>query len=202
MSNTENKTIIFASGNPDKLIEVKNLLLPAGFNVLGIKDIGLEQFEVEEDCPTLEGNAEKKARALYQITNKPVFADDTGLFVPFLKGAPGVYSARYSGENATYESNRKKLLDDMKSAFGEDRYAYFKTVIAFISQECDLKIFDGVVKGYISKEETGNLGFGYDSIFYLPEKQKTFAEMTLSEKSENSHRSKALKNFKNFLELL
>ncbi len=194
--------MVFASGNPDKLMEVKDLFSSEGIDVLGIKDFGLDNFEVDEDRPDLEGNAEKKARALFDIVKTPVFADDTGLFVPFLNGAPGVYSARYAGENATYSENREKLLEDMKFAPKDQRSAYFKTVIAYVDKNGDVEFFEGRVDGYISEEEIGDKGFGYDAIFYVSEKQKTFAEMTLSEKAEISHRARALRAFKAHLQRL
>ncbi len=193
------QTIIFSSGNAHKLNEVRNFFEDLNLEILGIKDCNIENFEVEEDRDTLEGNAEKKALELFDIVQKPVFSDDTGLFVEALNGEPGVYSARYAGEDADFKKNRDKMLKEMQGIKFENRKAYFKTVIAYVDIDRKVHFFEGRVDGFISETEKGDNGFGYDSIFYLPEKNKCFGEMNIDEKSNNSHRVKALKNFKKFL---
>lgn len=192
------KSIVFASGNPDKLIEVREVLARADIEILGTKDLGIEKFEVDEDGETLHENAFKKAYELYQRVKLPVFADDTGLFVPCLGGAPGVYSARYSGEGATYASNRAKLLQELSKAEGEDRRAYFMTVIAFYDGS-ESYYFEGRIEGKITEVEKGDRGFGYDAIFLPDGYDKTFAELSLAEKSEISHRARSLFQFRDFL---
>lgn len=194
----KNKRLVFASGNTDKLIEVREVLSKLDVEIVGTKELGIEKFEVDEDGETLHENAFKKAYELYQQVKLPVFADDTGLFVPYLGGAPGVYSARYSGEGATYASNRAKLLKELSSAEKEDRAAYFMTVIAYYDG-VDKHFFEGRIDGSITKEEIGERGFGYDAVFLPDGYDKTFAELSLAEKSEISHRARSLFQFRDFL---
>lgn len=193
------RELVFASGNKDKLLEVRALFKDLDINIISPSDCGIDDFDVDEDQDSLEGNAQKKAMSLYELIGKPVFADDTGLFVAYLDGEPGVYSARYSGEGATYESNRKKLLANLDGIKDENRAAYFKTVIAFVSIDGDISLFEGRVDGLICEEERGKNGFGYDSVFYVSESQKCFAEMDMDEKSKISHRGRALEKLKTFL---
>lgn len=194
----KNRSIVFASGNPDKLIEVREVLSGLGIEVLGTAELGIEKFEVDEDGETLQDNAFKKAYELYRRVKAPVFADDTGLFVPYLNGAPGVYSARYSGVGASYASNRARLLKELSSARGYERKAYFMTVIAFYDGSEKL-FFEGRVDGRITDIEKGDAGFGYDAIFLPEGYDKTFAELSLAEKSKISHRAKSLSKFRDFL---
>lgn len=194
----KNKRLVFASGNPDKLIEVREVLSKLDVEIVGTKELGLEKFEVDEDGETLHENAFKKAYELYQQVKLPVFADDTGLFVPYLGGAPGVYSARYSGEGATYASNRAKLLKELASAEKDDRAAYFMTVIAYYDG-VNKYFFEGRIDGRITEKEIGERGFGYDAVFLPDGYTKTFAELSLEEKSEISHRARSLFQFRNFL---
>ena len=154
--------------------------------------------EIIEDGETLTENAIIKAQTVFDITGIPAISDDTGLSVDALNGAPGVYSARYAGENATYTDNVEKLVDEMKNISSENREAQFKTVMVYIDKDTEL-IADGVVKGQITDASKGVGGFGYDPVFYIPEKEKTFAEMTIQEKNQISHRGIALRNLKGIL---
>ncbi len=193
------KSIVFSSGNAGKLREVRAFFEDIDLEVLSPKDMGLENFDVEEDRDTLEGNAEKKALELFDNIKKPVFSDDTGLFVDFLNGEPGVYSARYAGDDANFKSNKKKLLKALEGVKYEDRTAYFKSVICYVDEDRGVHFFEGRVDGYISESQKGDNGFGYDSIFYFPEKDMTFGEMKPEEKAEKTHRIIALRKFKEFL---
>ena len=153
---------------------------------------------VEEDADTLRGNAEKKARALYEHTGLPSLADDTGLEVDSLNGAPGIHSARYAGPESSDTANRAKLLAALEGL--EDRSARFRTSLAFVDGT-GLNFFDGVCEGVIKKEEHGSAGFGYDAIFQpFDADGRTFAEMDNVEKNLISHRGRALVQFVRFLE--
>ncbi|MCI5839995.1 MAG: RdgB/HAM1 family non-canonical purine NTP pyrophosphatase [Peptoniphilaceae bacterium] len=189
--------IILATGNPDKVKEIKEIFKDTQIEVKSAKDLGIEDFEVDEDGETLKENALKKAKTLFNKIKKPTFADDTGLFVNSLNLMPGVKSHRYAGENVTYADNRKKLLDEMKEK--DDRSAYFETVICFIDADGNERYFQGKVLGEILREEKGNNGFGYDSLFKPSESEKTFAEMTSAEKDKISHRARAIIKLKEYL---
>ena len=189
--------IILATHNKDKRKEMMAALID-----LNVKILSLEDFphvgEIIEDGKTLTENAIIKAQTVFDITGIPAISDDTGLSVDALNGAPGVYSARYAGENATYTDNVEKLVDEMKNIPSENRGAQFKTVMVYIDKDTEL-IADGVVKGQITNASKGVGGFGYDSVFYIPEEEKTFAEMTIQEKNQISHRGIALRNLKGIL---
>lgn len=188
--------LLMSTGNQHKLEEARNLLEALGFKIIGLSDLEDDFHDVVEDLETLEGNAMKKAREIWEIAQMPTFSDDTGLEVDALDGAPGVYSARYAGEEADANANRKKMLSAMKGA--SSRAAKFRTVIAFIDGKREY-LFEGVCEGRITEIERGEKGFGYDKIFEPLELKKTFAEMSLVEKQEVSHRGKALKAFSEFL---
>jgi len=189
--------IILATHNKDKRKEMMAALID-----LNVKILSLEDFphvgEIIEDGQSLVENAKIKAQAVFDITGIPVISDDTGLSVNALNGAPGVYSARYAGENATYTDNVEKLVDEMKNIPSENRGAQFQTVMVYIDKDTEL-IADGVVKGQITDTSKGVGGFGYDPVFYIPGKEKTFAEMTIQEKNQISHRGIALRNLKGIL---
>lgn len=187
--------LLFATGNKDKLKEVKEML--SNDSIKMPIDIGISNFDVVEDGNTLEENSYKKASALYQLTGRAVFADDTGLFVKALDNRPGVHSHRYASANATYEDNRKKLLDELSNK--DDRSAYFETVISYINLKGEVFRFIGRLDGYISEIEKGSGEFGYDKIFIPENSQKSLAEMTIEEKNQISHRSRAMAKFKKFL---
>ena len=191
--------LVLATHNKDKITEIKALLQVLPINILTFLEF-VRFPDVVEDRDTLEGNAEKKAREIFEMTGMPSIADDTGLFVGAINGEPGVYSSRYAGENVTYEDNRKKLLREMSDIPEGNRDAVFKTVIVLIVNENEKYIVEGRCEGYIGLEEKGTMGFGYDSIFYLLDSGKSFAELEVEEKNKISHRGRALQKIKKVLE--
>ena len=186
--------IVIATHNKNKFKE-----LYFGLNSLNVELLSLEDFpqigEIVEDGDTLEANALIKARTVHRLTSLPAISDDTGLAVDALNGRPGVYSARYAGENSTYLDNVNKMLSEMKNVPENRRTANFSTVMAYVDDKRELTT-EGVVKGVITNKIKGIGGFGYDSIFYVHNKGKTFSEMTIEEKNLVSHRSKAIKALK------
>ena len=189
--------IILATHNKDKCKEMMAALADSNVEILSLEDFP-HVGEIIEDGETLTENAIIKAQTVFDITGIPAISDDTGLSVDALNGAPGVYSARYAGENATYTDNVEKLVDEMKNIPSENRGAQFQTVMVYIDKDTEL-IADGVVKGQITDASKGVGGFGYDPVFYIPEQEKTFAEMTIQEKNQISHRGIALRNLKGIL---
>ncbi|MGI6338268.1 MAG: RdgB/HAM1 family non-canonical purine NTP pyrophosphatase [Bacteroidales bacterium] len=186
--------IVFASNNIYKLNEIKDIL-DDSFALLSLGDIGMNE-EIPENELSLEGNALSKARHIYDATGLTVFADDTGLEVDALGGLPGVYSARFAGENKDFDSNIEKLLQMLGDTV--NRKARFRTVIALIHQGRE-HLFEGEIKGVIIKEKRGTAGFGYDPVFVPEGRNITFAEMEAGEKNSISHRALAFKKLKNFL---
>ena len=182
--------IVVATHNKDKLKELIH-----GLNTLNISLLSLDSYpeigEIIEDGDTLEENALIKARTVFKLTGLPSISDDTGLEVDALNGEPGIYSARYAGENCSYIDNINKMLLEMKGVDEPNRSAQFRTVVAYVDKNMELTA-EGIVKGVISQKIKGLGGFGYDSIFYVVEKKKTFAEMTIEEKNLISHRSRAM----------
>ncbi len=192
--------ILIATHNQDKRAELHHMLIEefgGTVEVLTLDDIHSTIGEIPETGSTLEENALIKARTVFEQTRLPTVADDTGLEVRALGGAPGVYSARYSGEGATYASNVRKLLRELEN--NDDREATFATVIAYIDEASKEHLFRGEVKGKIARAARGSNGFGYDPIFIPEPAEKTFAEMTESEKNAISHRGRALRTFTEFL---
>lgn len=191
-----NKNIILlATQNKDKKSEIVNLLSDMKIKVLSLNDIP-EIDDIQESGETLLENSLIKSREAYRITGLPSLADDTGLEVDLLNGAPGVYSARYAGENVTYNDNVNKLLSALVSYEDEKiRTAKFKTVVSYVSGEMELTEF-GEVQGYITISRHGSGGFGYDPIFKPKGFNLTFAEMSQLQKAKISHRSKALNKIK------
>lgn len=183
--------IVISTHNKDKLIELKKGL--SGLNI-DLYDLSFfpEIGEIIEDGETLRENAYIKAKTVFDHTGLPTIADDTGLEVDFLNGAPGVYTARYAGENCTYEDNVNKLFNVMKNVPIKDRGAQFKTSMVFLDKNKEL-YSDGIVKGIISEKIKGLAGFGYDPLFYIPNEGKTFAEMSIEKKNIISHRGLAIK---------
>ena len=188
--------LILASRNKNKIEEMKQLVAHLGIDVFSALDFP-DLEEVEEDKPTLEGNALKKARYVNQQTGIPALSDDTGLEVEALDGAPGVFSARYAGENATYQDNVLKLLGALNGK--KNRAAQFRTVVALVDGEKEWT-FEGVCKGKIINEQIGKKGFGYDPIFMPDDFAETFAQMDPNIKNLISHRGKAVQKFVEFLE--
>lgn len=194
--NMEKKRLVLATKNSGKVREFKKIL--PQYEILTITDLKLD-VDTVEDGETFEENAMKKAQEVYALCGETTVADDSGLVVPALNGAPGLYSARYSGENATDETNRKKLLCDMQSFKGDERSAYFVCTIALITKEGERKTLRGECHGVITREEAGEGGFGYDPLFYVESVGKTFAQMTEDEKNAVSHRGIALQKLKEIL---
>ena len=184
--------IILATHNLDKCRELKKSFSSTNIKVYTLKNFP-EIGEIIEDGATLEENAFIKSRTVFNKTGIPTISDDTGLFVDALNGDPGIFSARYAGENCSYTDNVNKLLIEMKNIDNSLRTATFKTVVTYVSKDLEL-VAEGSVKGIITKKPKGNKGFGYDPIFYVSELQKTFAEMDINEKQQISHRSRAIDN--------
>lgn len=187
--------IFLASANLHKIEELYQLLEPLQIGIRSTR--GLDDVEeVEEDQPDLAGNALKKARYWHKITGLPSLADDTGLEVDALNGAPGVWSARYAGENVTYAENVDKLLRELEGK--NDRKARFRTVIAYVTDEGEW-LFEGVCNGRITAEPKGMKGFGYDPVFRPDGYTETFAELSAEEKNRISHRGRALEKFSEWI---
>ncbi len=188
------KKLVFASNNKHKLAEAR-AILGDKFEVVSLEEIGCHD-EIPETAETLEGNALIKARWVKDKYGFDCFADDTGLMVEALGGAPGVYSARYAGEHCTFADNVNKMLREMSDK--ENRKAYFATVIALILNG-QIYTFEGKVDGYIATEPHGEGGFGYDPIFIAEESGRSFAEMSSEEKNAISHRGRAVRKLADFL---
>ncbi len=186
--------ICFATNNKNKIKEIENLL-EGKVKLLGLADIGCDE-ELPETQKTLEGNSLQKAEYVCQKYGINCFADDTGLEVIALDGAPGVYSARYAGEERDSLKNMRLLLENLQVK--ENRNAQFRTVIS-LCMDGKVKQFEGVVKGSIAKEFKGDEGFGYDPIFIPEGYEQTFAEMSLTEKNKISHRGIAVRKLADFL---
>lgn len=191
--------LIVASNNQHKIEEIKEILEKLDMDVLSLKDAGID-IEVIEDGETFEENAYKKAKEVFDIVKDAyVLADDTGLMVDAINGAPGVYSARFSGEGATYEENNSKLLDLLKNVEDKDRGAKFVCVMVLIMSKDKVIKVRGEVSGRILRETKGENGFGYDPLFYVEEYGKTFGKMTNEEKNSVSHRGRALEKLREAL---
>lgn len=196
------KKLIIASNNKHKVEEIKYILRKLPYDVLSLKEADIK-IEVEEDGETFSQNAFKKAREVFgEINDVYVLADDSGLMVDFLEGAPGVYSARFSGENCDYKKNNEKLLKLMKDVEYSNRKAKFVCVMVLMLSKTRYIKVQGETEGYILDEIRGNKGFGYDPLFYVEEKANTFAEMTEDEKNFISHRGRALEKLKGEMEKL
>ncbi len=187
-------SLVFASNNPNKIKEIQ-LLLPKEITILSLEEIGCFE-DIPETAPTIEGNAILKANYVTEKYGYSCFADDTGLEVAALNGEPGVYSARYAGEQRNADDNMNKLLANL--ADKENRNAQFKTVIC-LNLDGNQHLFEGIIKGKIINEKRGSEGFGYDPIFIPNGYSKTFAEMPIAEKSKISHRGLAVEKLVAFL---
>lgn len=186
------KEIVLATRNPHKVREIKNLLLAAPVKLLTLRDFP-EVPDVAEDGRTLKANALKKALAAARATKRVSLSDDTGLFVDALKGAPGVRSARFAGENVSYEANNQKLLRLLRGIPLSRRGATFLCVAALAHPSGRVRFFEGKLRGIIAEKERGRGGFGYDPLFYVPAREKRLAQMPLSEKNKISHRARAFR---------
>ena len=187
----DTKRIIFATGNQGKMREIRKILQDLNVEVVSLKDIILE-VDIEENGTTFEENAVIKAKAIMELTGEMVMADDSGLEVDYLGKAPGVYSARYLGEDTPYTIKNNHIIKELEGVEGQDRSARFVSVIACVFPNGDTITTRGTLEGLIAYEEKGNDGFGYDPIFYVPECGCTTAELGLEGKNRISHRGKAL----------
>jgi XTP/dITP diphosphohydrolase len=199
------RSLCIATRNTNKIEEIRGVLDALHLQVSSAADYP-QCAEVEEDAPTLEGNAEKKARWVAACTGLPSLADDTGLEVDALDGAPGVYSARWAGPDCSYADNNAKLLRELEGVVPARRQARFRCVIAFArpapnaatrslaerAASCRVSLHPGVLTGEIIDAARGGHGFGYDPIFFIPALGKTLAELSLAEKNSLSHRARAL----------
>jgi XTP/dITP diphosphohydrolase len=188
------KQLVFATSNTNKVKEIQHIMGSA-YNFLSLADIGCTE-DIPETQDTILGNALQKARYVYRNYSKNCFSEDTGLLIESLDGAPGVYSARYAGPQKSASDNMAKVLKELNTA--SNRKAYFKTVIALIIDGQEY-IFEGEVQGVILYKGRGNQGFGYDPIFQPEGFEKSFGQMTISEKDQISHRARATAQLKKFL---
>ena len=192
------RELVLATRNQHKVGELVALL-----GDLGVTIRTLDEFpdapNVVEDGDTCEANAVKKARAIAEFTGLPAVADDTGLEVDALGGRPGVYAARYAGEDATYEDNCRKLLQDLMGVPREQRTARFLTIAAIALPSDGIRVAQGTLEGAIAEEASGTLGFGYDPVFLIPELGKTLAQLSADQKNRISHRAKAFTQAKGLL---
>lgn len=187
-----NKSIIIATKNKGKAKEFESLFEKYGYGVKTLLDYP-EIEDVPETGSTFEENARQKAEAISRMLNTIVLADDSGLEVDALNGAPGIYSARFAGEHGNDEKNNKKLLEELKEIPEDRRTANFHCSLVLVAPDKEVLAVEGKVHGYILDEPRGTHGFGYDPLFYVPEKKKSMAELPSSEKNEISHRAKAIK---------
>lgn len=187
--------IVFATGNAGKMREIRLILGDLGCEVVSMKEAGAD-LDIVEDGTSFAENAEIKARAVWDITGDIVLADDSGLVVDYIGGEPGIYSARYMGEDTSYEIKNRNIIERLKDAEGEERTARFICNIAAILPDGRVLHTEAAMEGVIAMEPAGCGGFGYDPILYIPEYQKTSAELDIDEKNRISHRGKALEAMK------
>lgn len=192
------KKIIFATSNEGKMKEVRSILEDLGMEVLSMKEAGI-QADVVEDGTTFEENAVIKAVEIQKICGEIVLADDSGLEVDYLNKEPGIYSARYMGEDTSYRIKNQSLIDRLEGVEDEKRTARFVCAIAAAFPDGAVEVTRGTIEGRIGYEEKGENGFGYDPIFYVPEYECTTAELSPEQKNEVSHRGKALRLMKEII---
>lgn len=189
--------LIFASHNANKAIEIQSIL-PSGIEIRTLSDIQYVE-EIPENESSIEGNSQFKARFVQEKFEQNCFADDTGLEIFALEGRPGVHSARYAGEQRDSNSNMDKVLKELEML--SDRSAQFKTVITLFWEGKEHQ-FEGIIRGNIAMDKTGNEGFGYDPIFIPEGETRSFAEMTVVEKNQFSHRARAIEKLVSFFNTL
>lgn len=187
-----NKRIIFATGNKNKMIEIKQILGDLGWEILSMKEAGIS-LDIVEDGTTFEENALIKAEAVAKCCDDIVLADDSGLEIDYLNKEPGIYSARYAGENTSYEIKNQMLLDRLEGVPREQRTARFVCAIAAAIPGRESIVVRGTIEGYIGNKPAGENGFGYDPIFYVPDLECSTAELSMEEKNARSHRGNALR---------
>lgn len=196
---TKVEKLIFATGNANKMKEIRMILGESDYEIVSMKEANIN-IDIEENGTTFEENAIIKAKAICELTGCLTLADDSGLEVDYLDKAPGVYSARFMGEDTSYTIKNQAILDKLKGVEGEDRSARFVCAIAAAFPDGTVVTKRATIEGQIALESAGDEGFGYDPIFYVPELGKTTAELSPTEKNEISHRGKALRMMKEELE--
>ena len=193
------KRIIFATGNENKMKEIRMILKDLGLEILSMKEAGAD-VEIIEDGMSFEENAEIKARSVARVlTNDIVLADDSGLEIDYLDKAPGIYSARFAGEDTSYDIKNRIFLDRLEGVPDEERTARFVCAVAAVFPDGTVSVVRKTIEGRIAEEAAGDNGFGYDPIFYVPEYGCTTAEMKPEQKNELSHRGKALRAMREIL---
>lgn len=184
--------LIFATGNAGKMREIRQIMADMPLDIKSMREAGVSA-DIVEDGKTFEENALIKARAIHKLTGGIVLADDSGLVVDYMDGMPGIYSARFMGEDTSYDIKNKAIIDALEKAEGEERSARFVCAIAAVLPDGSERVVRAAMEGRIGYEIAGQNGFGYDPIFFLPEYGKTSAEISPEEKNEISHRGKALR---------
>lgn len=195
------RRIVFATGNEGKMREIRLIMADLGMEILSMKEAGAHP-DIQEDGATFGENAEIKAKAVWKETGGIVLADDSGLVVDYIGGEPGVYSARYMGEDTSYEIKNQAIIDRLKEAKGEERAARFVCNIAAVLPDGRVIHTEETMEGLIAEKPAGSEGFGYDPILYIPQFGVTSAELTIQQKNQISHRGKALEAMKLQLALL
>ena len=193
------KRMIFATGNENKMKEIREILGDLPLEILSMKQAGISA-DIEEDGTSFEENALIKAREVCRLAGEMVLADDSGLEIDYLNGEPGIYSARYMGEDSSYRIKNQNLIDRLEGVPDEQRTARFVCAIAAVFPNGKELVVRGTVEGMIGYEERGENGFGYDPIFYLPDRGVSTAELPPEEKNSLSHRGNALRKMKELLE--
>lgn len=193
------KKIIFATGNEDKMKEIRRILADPSLEILSLKDAGIHA-DIDENGKSFEENAMIKAEAISKMTGEIVLADDSGLEIDYLNKEPGIYSARYMGEDTSYRIKNQNIMDRLEGVPDEKRTARFVCAIAAVFPDGRELVTRGTIEGIIGYEERGENGFGYDPIFFLPERGCSTAELPPEEKNNVSHRGNALRSMKALLE--
>lgn len=191
-------TLVLASRNPGKIHEIKTLLSDLSLALVSLDDFP-NMSDIDEDGETFEANALKKARVVCQATGLMTLADDSGLCVDYLKGRPGVFSARYSGPQATAESNNHQLLTELKGVPLEQRTAQYVCVMALVSPQGEEHVVTGTCQGLILEKAQGTGGFGYDPLFFFPPEKRSFGALSPEKKNQHSHRAAALEQVKKII---
>ena len=192
------KKIIFATGNQNKMREIREIYEDLGYEILSMKESGIS-VDIVEDGKTFEENALIKARAIADQVDAIVLADDSGLEIDYLNKEPGIYSARYMGEDTSYDIKNANLIERLDGVPKEKRTARFVCAVAAVFPDGSEKVVRGTIEGYIGWEPEGENGFGYDPIFFLPEYGKTTAELAPEDKNKISHRGRALEMIREVL---
>ena len=193
------KKVIFATGNEGKMKEIREILGDLDIELLSLKDAGIHA-DIVEDGKSFEENAQIKAKAICELTGEIVLADDSGLEIDYLNKEPGIYSARYMGEDTSYDIKNQTLLDRLEGVPDEKRTARFVCAIAAAMPDGSCEVVRGTMEGMIGHEIAGENGFGYDPIFFLPEYGCTSAELSPEKKNELSHRGEGLRKIRKILE--